>query len=88
MDLDQDYTINGHVFKAGKDVTTEVQEPQDDGSTKTVDYADVIKDMMAASAEGKKFASTHHGAVANSKDPLEATDQTPTRPLTNQKKAR
>lgn len=81
MKLDQDYSINGHVFKAGDNVDTTVDEPQDDGKTKKVDYADQLKEMVKSSKEQADYVNAHHGAVPEPKDPSEATAQTPTRPL-------
>lgn len=84
MDLDRAITINGHVFPAGKDVDTTVEEPDGDGGNTTVDYEEAITDVLKANQEGEEFASKHHGEVPSSADPLEETAQTPTRPLANQ----
>lgn len=81
LDLDQDYNINGHSFKKGKDVDTKRTVVDTDGKTKTVDYADAIKEMQKASETSKSYINTHHGAVPDPADPMEATAQTPTRPL-------
>lgn len=82
LDLDQDYMVNGHEFKAGKNVSTTVDEPDPEtGKTKKVDYADSLQEMMDASRNAADYASTHHGAVPTPDDPNEATAQTPTRPL-------
>lgn len=81
MKLDQDYNINGHVFKAGDKVDTVVETTDADGKTSKVDYADQLKDMVKASKEASDNANTHHGAVPEPSHPQEATAQTPTRPL-------
>jgi hypothetical protein len=81
LDLDRDITINGHRFEAGKGVNTSVAVPQEDGSSKTVDYADAIKEALAAAKQAEIDQHTHHGAVPDPVNPSEATAQTPTRPL-------
>lgn len=81
IDLDRDVTINGHRFEAGKGINTTVDEPQEDGSSKKVDYADAIKEQLKSAKEAEAYQHTHHGAVPDPADPTEATAQTPTRPL-------
>ncbi len=85
MDLDQDYNINGHSFRKGKNVDTTVQEVEvdDNGKRKSVkrDYAQAIKEAQEAGANSAEYINTHHGAVPAPADPQEATAQTPTRPL-------
>lgn len=66
IDLDRDVTINGHLFPAGKGVSTVVQEadPDDDnGGTMDVDYGEAIRDVLKANREAIAFAGKHHGAV-------------------------
>lgn len=81
IDLDRDITINGHLFKAGKGVDTQVNEALEDGSTRTTDYADAIKETLASAKQAELDQHTHHGAVPDPANPSEATAQTPTRPL-------
>ena len=82
MKLDQDYSVNGHVFKAGDKVDTSVTEADPKtGKTSKVDYADAIKEMQTASGKANEFANAHHGAVPVADDPQEAQAGTPTRPL-------
>jgi hypothetical protein len=86
VDLEHDVSINGHVFAAGKNVETVVSEPDADnpGQTKEVDYEEAINDVVKSNKKATDFAGKHHGEVKSSEDPLEATAQTPTRPLGNQ----
>lgn len=66
MDLDRDVTINGHLFAAGKGVSTVVQEPDpedENGGTMDVDYGDAIRDVVKANKDAVEFASVHHGEV-------------------------
>lgn len=60
-DLDRDVNINGHEFKAGKNVDTKVTDIVD-GKAVTTDYADGIKEVLKANQVTEKLA-----------DPLEAT---------------
>jgi len=55
LDLDRDISINGHEFKAGKDVNTTVTDTVD-GKVKQVDYADGIKEVLK-SAKGAEAVS-------------------------------
>lgn len=73
LDLDQDYTVNGHTFKAGKDVETTVNFTDNDGKQVKSDCSQAIKDMMAASKTATEFAEVHHGAVEDSESPKEDT---------------
>jgi len=69
IDLDRDITINGHVFAAGKGVSTIVQEadPDDDnGGTMDVDYGEAVRDVLKANREAIAFAGKHHGQVKDS----------------------
>lgn len=77
LNLNRDVTINGNVFKAGKDINTEVTDIVDGKAVKH-DYADAIKEQLERAKRYDEFASTHHGAVdyhgPNSFDPDEAPD--------------
>jgi len=81
MDLDQDYNINGNVFKKGDNVDTKRTVVDNDGKSKSVDFSDQLKEMQDGASNARDWANTHHGAVPAPADPMEATAQTPTRPL-------
>lgn len=55
LDLYRDYTINGHTFAAGKAVDTMVVENNEDGTSKKVDYADGIKELIKQAEEADKL---------------------------------
>jgi hypothetical protein len=69
MDLAEPVNINGVQYDAGKGV--EVQS----------EHVTAVKDVLVNSETARTYAATHHGAVPAPNDPMEATAQTPTRPL-------
>ncbi len=69
VDLERDFNINGVQYNKGKGV--EVNS----------DHAQAIKDLEGDAKSAADYAGTHHGAVPAPNDPMEATAQTPTRPL-------
>lgn len=86
MDLDKDYTVNGHVFKAGKGVDVTANQVDADGKTVKSDFTQAIKDMQAAEKTAADFGG-HTSAVPTEEDPTTPTSGTPTFPVgTNQAK--
>lgn len=81
IDLDRDIIINGHEFKAGKDVDTIAYDVNDKGKQVKTDYAESIQEQLDNSEGSAEYANTHHGAVPVSDDPNAVTAGTPTRPL-------
>lgn len=79
LDLDKDYTVNGHVFEAGKGVDTSYTDVDADGKQVKLDAADTIKEMQAAEKTAADFGG-HTTGVPTMDDPLEPTSGTPTRP--------
>lgn len=63
VDLDRDVTINGHTFKAGKNVDTKATDSVD-GKTVNNDYADGIKEVLKSAQDSENIAAV---------DPLAAT---------------
>ena len=55
MNLDRNISINGHEFKAGKDVVTTVTDTVD-GKAKQVDYADGIKEILKSAKGAEEVA--------------------------------
>lgn len=79
MDLDQDYTVNGHTFKAGKGVDTNVTEADALGKTVKNNYEAGIKEIQERNAEMADLGG-HTSGVPTTSDPTEPTSGTPTRP--------
>ncbi len=65
LDLDKDVHINGHTFKAGKNVDTKATDVVD-GKPVSNDYSDGIKDIL-------KNDQARVDADETEVDPLEAT---------------
>ena len=79
MNLDKDYSVNGHVFKAGDSVDTTYQDTDADGKVVKLDAADAIKQMQESADTAEDFGG-HTEGVPTMADPLEPTSGTPTRP--------
>lgn len=79
LDLDKTYTINGHVFEAGKNVDVTATDVDENGKTVKTDYTQSIKDMQKQEADAADFGGHTHG-VPTMKDPTAPTSGTPTRP--------
>lgn len=84
MDLDKDYTINGHEFQAGKGVDVSAYDTDSEGKSTKVDYGNSIKELQAQEKELENIGGHTHG-VPTMKDPTTPTSGTPTRPDGNGK---
>lgn len=69
MDLSRDFNINGQAYSKGKGV--EVNK----------EHVSALRELEDGAVKFIDWATTHHGAVPAPNDPMEATAQTPTRPL-------
>lgn len=57
MDLDQDYTINGHTFSAGKGVDVSATDTDADGKVIKSDYSQAIKEIQANQKHAAEYGT-------------------------------